>query len=494
MFDYGQGDHHDKRTNPTRTPAPVRKSNPPFASNHDANHSSSSLVESTSTRYKYPIAVPVASATRRNAPIPFVPGAGAGTSNATNGSALASSCRIVGARNVPVIIPGPTPRKAPAPLVSDNTALCQRQRQRQQHDSNVQTFQTNPSTLSSSSTISIPIPIPERTTTVPNAHSYSDSTNVNNPYNKAATIPSKAPQTKTVRWKEEEEKEPPHPLLSFLIMAMRNAKNEYSQRPSSSLSSLKSCRQLVRIQGIVTTDPFITTYKDQKHGVRTAAEETLAFMFDDGTATIDALYTTTPMKCIPGLDPQNYEMAKHKLLTLLSLPPLRKIALGDRVDCTGYIQYVRSNSNSSQESIAKKRKLTPCFMVELVSFVSDPNLEALRIAQITRVKPKTVQDCTTLGNSTQPRPRPCKETVFVYGNPGRKPSPIIYETKRVYVDPVRLFHLINLSPPTGLTLNDLEMLFHLDTVQQSCALRNGLKMLQTNYEIYVSRTGAYLPL
>jgi len=298
--------------------------------------------------------------------------------------------------------------------------------------------------------------------------------------------PSPSTQKKGFRWKNNVTASP-YPEMMFLVEAMKEAKDSLHK------SSIESVQRMVQIQGIVVTGPYNTRIsynendaKDQE-SASTSVKAKLAFCLDDGTSMIDVLYASS----YESKDDQGNESEKIKLLSSLSLPPLREVTKGDRVDCRGFIQYVQLESRNDD---AKDQTPVPCFMVDSVSFVSDPNHEILRMAQISYARRMSSKDrCKApVGFS---RPQKVIQGMHVFGNPkGRKSSPIIYEPNKVFVDLARLMHLINLSKPKGLTFHHLETIFHLNTVQDICALRNSLKMLQANYEIYVSRTGSYLPM
>lgn len=269
--------------------------------------------------------------------------------------------------------------------------------------------------------------------------------------------------------------------MTFLADALREA--QHALHESSSVP-IDPTQRAVRIQGVVMTDPTNVCYNDN-HRNSSAGTKRLAFCLDDGSCVIDVLYEKS---CGKNKKEQIDELEKLNFLSSLSLTPLREVAKGDRIECRGYIQYVQSNDQQSTS--------TPCFFVGSVSFISDPNHEILRIAQIDYSRRISLKD----GNKmpVEPRfscPKRVTEGMHVFGNAGgRKASPIIYEGDKVLVDPDRLMHLISLSKPDGLTFQNLETIFHFDTVQEICALRNSLKMLQANYAICISRTGSYLPM
>jgi hypothetical protein len=53
---------------------------------------------------------------------------------------------------------------------------------------------------------------------------------------------------------------------------------------------------------------------------------------------------------------------------------------------------------------------------------------------------------------------------------------------------------IQYSKPQGLMQDELMLLFDCTTQEQIQALVDGLEEMRTNYDIYISQTGSYLPL
>ena len=286
-----------------------------------------------------------------------------------------------------------------------------------------------------------------------------------------------------------------YPQMMFLHEAIQRANNDNDANINNDDTTTRTSQRLVQIMGLIVTDPCGAKYakpsqtKDKDKDFSSSPESKIAFCFDDGTAMIDALYEDISSSA------KHYSSNKlemQQLLSNLGLPQPRQIKKGDTIDCIGFIQCVRSSQRNGL-----------CFIVQSVSFFSDPNLETLRIAQIAhgqKFATKTPSDdgCKIKINRSSVNPMtPNRLTtgMYVFGNlKGRKSCPIIYEPDKVHVDLKRLMHFINLSRPRGLTFDQLESIFHFETVQEVCALRNSLKMLQTNYEIYISRTGSYLPL
>ena len=288
-----------------------------------------------------------------------------------------------------------------------------------------------------------------------------------------------------------------YPQMMFLHEAIHRANNDNDANINSEDTTTRTSQRLVQIMGLIVTDPCGAKYakpsqtKDKDKDFGSSPESKIAFCFDDGTSMIDALYEDTSSST------KHYSSNKlemQQLLSNLGLPQPRQIKKGDTIDCIGFIQCVRSSQRNGL-----------CFIVQSVSFFSDPNLETLRIAQIAhgqKFATKTPSDDGCIRKIKINRslvnpmtPNRLTTGMYVFGNlKGRKSCPIIYEPDKVHVDLKRLMHFINLSRPRGLTFDQLESIFHFETVQEVCALRNSLKMLQTNYEIYISRTGSYLPL
>ena len=57
-----------------------------------------------------------------------------------------------------------------------------------------------------------------------------------------------------------------------------------------------------------------------------------------------------------------------------------------------------------------------------------------------------------------------------------------------------IFNLIRCSRPKGITQKDLIVLLDCETDEQRQALNEGLEQLRIDYDIFISNSGAYLPL
>mmetsp|Transcript_62 Transcript_62/g.112 ORF Transcript_62/g.112 Transcript_62/m.112 type:complete len:485 (+) Transcript_62:104-1558(+) len=208
----------------------------------------------------------------------------------------------------------------------------------------------------------------------------------------------------------------------------------------------------IQIMGHVMTEPYSVVYQ---------GEDYIAFCFDDGTAMVDVLYKNHSLE----------KLQKHEqLLSSLSLPPLmqQQVKMGSCIDCKGTIQYVRTFHGKDHDNEDKYDAVVPCFIVYSISFVMDPNLEVLRMSHLAH------------GVNSKKRTMD-----MLFGNDN---------VQRKLVDNVRLLHLIGVSPPKGLTRKDLEVLFQIETEEEKWHLMSELKALQSSYDIYTSRDGAYMPI
>lgn len=263
--------------------------------------------------------------------------------------------------------------------------------------------------------------------------------------------------------------------ITFLIGAMKKAKNDFLVQQSKSLfDEIPQSPQYVQIYGIAISEPISTLYKSQK---------SFSFCLDDGTATIDVLF----------VDPtdvnhdDNHNRVKDNFLSSLNLPPKRVVTKGARIECRGCIRFFPSNH---QDSDGIQPKLTPCYIVDSVSFATDPNFEALRTAQISYLKKNP-----GFAKGGSAVPQKLEDKMYVLGNPeDRAAHSEDNAESSVDVDRHRLFHLISISKPKGLSCDELGLLLSIQSAEEANALQNELKILQDSFEIYVSREGSFLPM
>jgi hypothetical protein len=286
-------------------------------------------------------------------------------------------------------------------------------------------------------------------------------------YNSTLVTPTRSPLVKTsYRYS-------PQPTMMFLIEAINKAKSDcILHRSNALIAPIPQSPHYVQIYGIAVSEPMSTPYNSQTY---------FAFCFDDGTAMIDALY----MDHSHQNNNDCQDRVKEKVLLSLNLPMLiRKVTTGARIECRGYIQYPPSRPQNSHES---QSKANPCFIVDSIAFVTDPNLEALRVAQISYLKK---YPHSAVGGSAVPQR--LDDKMYVFGSPQDKP--LQEKSSNDSADRERIIHLISLSKPKGLSCDELQLLLSVQTQKSDRKLQNELKLLQDDFEIYVSRDGSFLPM
>lgn len=286
-------------------------------------------------------------------------------------------------------------------------------------------------------------------------------------HNSTLVTPTRSPSVKSQFRKLRQ------PTITFLNGAMKKAKNDLLNQQSNSLhDEIPQSPQYVQIYGIAVSEPISTLYELQ---------ESLAFCLDDGTATIDVLYA----------DPtdvnhdDNQNRVKDNFLSSLNLPPKRIVTKSARIECRGCIRFFPS---THQDSDGIQPRLTPCYIVDSISFATDPNFEALRTAQISYLKKNPGY---AEGGSAVPQK--LEDRMYVLGNPEDKAARS-EDNAGSSVDRHRLFHFISISKPKGLSSDELELLLSIQSSEEANELQNELKVLQDSFEIYVSREGAFLPM
>jgi hypothetical protein len=260
--------------------------------------------------------------------------------------------------------------------------------------------------------------------------------------------------------------------VMFLVEALKELKDDATS-DSLQNSTIKSSLR-IQIMGHVMSEPYSLVYQ---------GEDFITFCLDDGTAMVDVLCKNHSLQ-------STKNPRKEQLFSSLSLPPLPQVKMGSCIDCKGILQYVRLlNVNHGGER--DKYELVPCFVVRSISFVVDPNMEVLRMTQLIHVGKKqskipsdlTARSTSDWASSVAFHGTVKDRTLYIFGNAQRK-----------VVDSMRLLHLICVSTPKGLTRKDLEVLFQIETEEERRCLMLELNALQSNYDIYTSRSGAYLPL
>jgi len=288
-------------------------------------------------------------------------------------------------------------------------------------------------------------------------------------HNSTLVTPTRSPSVKSPF------RELRQPTITFLIGAMKKAKDDFLVQQSNSLYDeiqQSPQPQYVQIYGIAVSEPISTLYKSQ---------ESLAFCLDDGTATIDVLY----------VDPtdvnhdENQKRFKDNFLSSLNLPPKRIVTKGARIECRGCIRFFPSDH---QDSDLIQPRLNPCYIVDSIAFATDPNFEALRTAQISYLKKNPG---FAKGGSAVPQKLEVK--TYVLENPEDRAARS-EENAESSVDRHRLFHLISISKPKGLSCDELGLLLSIQSLEEANVLQNELKVLQDSFEIYVSREGAFLAM
>ncbi len=215
------------------------------------------------------------------------------------------------------------------------------------------------------------------------------------------------------------------------------------------------------------------------------------------------------------------------------------------------------NTNDQSKSINENY-----FHVKSFSIISDPNLEALRIVEIsscssswkisTQFEYTTSNPILESGNNTTTRLDQCLENtvsvqsngnqheeslfvknglttrssnssnkengIYMYGDtvptlgPFRREETSSQSPQNITIDANHhhhhhhqkqtklivstdyIFNLIRCSKPKGIHEKDLILLLDCETNEQKQALNEGLEQLRINYDIYISNSGAYLPM
>jgi hypothetical protein len=264
--------------------------------------------------------------------------------------------------------------------------------------------------------------------------------------------------------------------IMFLAEALKEAKNDDITIDSSQNITMKSSggrrRRRIQIMGHVTSEPYSVLYQ---------GEDYITFCLEDGTASVDVLYNHKQNHSFL----QSTSPKKEQLLSFLSLPPLSQVKMGSCIDCKGFLQYVRSLDANHYGEKHEYNNIVPCFIVHSISFVVDPNIEVLRMTQLIHYgkKQQNWSNVSSQGTCNNIQER----TLYMFGR-----GNVQQRTK--VVDGVRLLHLIGVSRPKGLTRNELEVLFEIETEEDRRCLMSEIKALQSSYDIYVSRDGAYLPM
>lgn len=269
----------------------------------------------------------------------------------------------------------------------------------------------------------------------------------------------------------------------------------------------KGRTQLLRIMGIVVTNPSLSKYESSD---RITAQYCWAFLLDDGTAIIDVVLMSgedrREEKSV--LQKGDHQHVKEFKKNIDYRPSQLELSEGDCVDCIGKIEYSNLHVHANgdviegvcQQALSKKdskKCLTKdhkneyqnavfepvaCFVARTVSKVSDPNIFILRMAELSFSAERSLGIDDGISNEGGK----ANETgIYMYGDlmaedPNKERS--------------RILDLMQLSRPDGLSENELATLLGCEKVEECNSLRHWLGDMHANFEIYQNKDGSYLPL
>lgn len=244
----------------------------------------------------------------------------------------------------------------------------------------------------------------------------------------------------------------PSPKRLFL----REALEQVSQNPTEKVLSS------VCVMGIVSSEP------KQHH----TFSEYLTFVLDDGTASVNALYKSGFLT--------NIEIP-------LGMPHLKSLVLGDEIECFGTITTQLGSDTNHDDNNHTKTEVSYVFVVNSFALVEDKNLSSLRTVELSRNQRNTAVN-SPLENNTLVH--------ILYGDAIKKLQHVSRaDDGKISLDRRHLFHLIQLSKSeNGITEQDIALLLGLKSEEERVALKVTLEEMQSNCEIYQSKTFSYLPL
>jgi len=289
-------------------------------------------------------------------------------------------------------------------------------------------------------------------------------------------------------------------------------------------------QRLLRIMGLVVTTPSLSQNRQPEvtsdRTTRTNAPRCRwTFLLDDGTALIDVVLVGEGEE--GNADDERPVPETERSNEGVGSPPRPEFAEGDCVDCVGAIECVRlpQGDERSDGTIVTAdgdggRSTPPrndgggagvtvgdatglmadggfeavsCFLVRTVSSVSDPNMFALRMAELTYVAGHDRRSTSLPGARFDDgdgmdggEGTAANETgIYMYGgllsrDPNKERSRILY--------------LVQLSRPDGLSESELAVLLGYETAQECDSLRYWLGDMHANFEIYQNKERSYLPL
>jgi hypothetical protein len=245
----------------------------------------------------------------------------------------------------------------------------------------------------------------------------------------------------------------PSPKRLFLREALEQVLQNPTKMPSS-----------ICVMGIVSTEPK----QQDPHS------EYCTFVLDDGTASINVVYPSDIIS--------NIEIPP-------GMPHLKSFVLGDEIECFGTIAtQAQGIHNKDDDNGDDNPNTQSSFTLILNSFalVQDKNLSSLRMVELSR-KP-----CNGVVDS------PCdsRALVYMYGDIMKKLQHISYtENGTITLNRTHIFRLIQQSKSEdGITEEDIALLLGLKSEQERVVLKITLEEMQSNCEIYQSKTFSYLPL
>jgi hypothetical protein len=242
----------------------------------------------------------------------------------------------------------------------------------------------------------------------------------------------------------------PSPTRLFL----REALELVSQDPTNKMLSS------ICVMGIVSTEP---RQQDVHSDYST-------FVIDDGTASVNVLYASNLITSIE---------------IPAGMPHLKSLVLGDEIECVGAMT-THQGIHTNQYEHDSKTETSFTFLLKSFALVEDRNLSSLRTIELSQN-----QRNHHVGSQLD-------STAFVhmYGDVMKKLQPVTdTDDGRISLYRRYLFRLIQLSKSeNGITEQDIALLLGLKSEEERVALKVTLEEMQSNCEIYQSKSFSYLPL
>lgn len=227
----------------------------------------------------------------------------------------------------------------------------------------------------------------------------------------------------------------PSPSRMFLRELIETFQNGNKMKSSTSSSYC--------IIGTVKTKPI--PYSDYEY-----------FVLDDGTAALEVL-CSSPNIIVPD-----------------GIPPLKHLELGDEIECFGTVVFLETENESRSESFV--------FMAKTYSRIDDRNYITWRTLEISLGAYN--KDC-----NSQTEKYPC---INIHQDLIKK---LQLNRGTATIDRSQIFLFIQQSKDLGgISEHDIAILMGLRSKDERLALQSALEEMQSNFEIYQSKTFSYLPL